>query len=94
MARVCWTRHLEKFFPALAAQGAALSLKADSAAQVVGELDARHPGIRAYIVDERGALRTHVNIFLDGRPLRDRERLSDVVSDDTEVVIMQALSGG
>ena len=94
MARVRWTRHLEKFFPALAEQGATLSLPCGSAAESVAALENRHPGIAAYIVDERGTLRPHVNIFIDGKPVRDRERLTDAVGIDSEVVIMQALSGG
>lgn len=94
MARVRWTRHLEKFFPALAGQGAALSLQGKSAAEVVAALEGRHPGIGAYIVDEHGGLRPHVNIFVDGKPVRDRERLGDAVGAESEVVIMQALSGG
>lgn len=94
VARVRWTRHLEKFFPALADQGPTISLEGESAAAVVEALEQRHRGIAAYIVDERGALRPHVNIFVDGRPVRDRERLGDAVGADSEVVIMQALSGG
>lgn len=94
MARVRWTKHLEKFFPALAERGAMLSLEGRTAAEIVGALELRHPGIAAYIVDERGGLRPHVNIFVDGKPVRDRERLADAVGDESEVVIMQALSGG
>ncbi len=32
----------------------------------------RHPGLAAYIVDERGALRKHVNIYVDSELVRDR----------------------
>lgn len=94
VARVRWTRHLERYFPALGAQGAAMALEGDSARAIVQALESRFAGIAAYIVDERGSLRPHVNIFVDGRPVRDRDGLSDVVGAGSEVVIMQALSGG
>jgi hypothetical protein len=54
----------------------------------------RHPPVRPYLFDEQGALRQHVVIFVDGEQARDRKALSDPVSPDSEVYVMQALSGG
>jgi sulfur-carrier protein len=39
-------------------------------------------------------LRRHVNVFVGEEPIRDRERLSDRVTAEARVFIMQALSGG
>ena len=47
-----------------------------------------------YIVDERGALRRHVNIFVGDELIYDRDTLSDPVNSDSRVFIFQALSGG
>jgi molybdopterin synthase sulfur carrier subunit len=55
---------------------------------------ARHPEVRGYVLDEQGCLRKHVVVFIDGRQLRDRATLSDAVLDDSELYVMQALSGG
>jgi hypothetical protein len=52
------------------------------------------PGFTYYICDERGCLRTHVNIFVGDERIWDRTRLSDPVPDGARVLIMQALSGG
>ena len=52
------------------------------------------PGLRGYILDDQGSLRTHVIVFLDGEAMRDRKHLSDAVRPDSEIVVMQALSGG
>lgn len=52
------------------------------------------PRARSYILDDQGALREHMVVFVDGTPLRDRERLSDTVHSSSEVYVMQALSGG
>ena len=42
----------------------------------------------------KGALRKHVNIFIGDELIRDKRALSDAVSAETRVYIMQALSGG
>lgn len=49
---------------------------------------------RGYVLDDQGALRRHMNIFVNGEPIADRTSLSDPVSDQDEVFVMQALSGG
>ena len=49
---------------------------------------------RGYVLDDRGALRKHMAVFVDGQPIHDRVHLSDKISQDTEIYIMQALSGG
>ena len=91
MVRVVVTRHLVGFFPVL---GQVLTVEASTAAEVVVALDALAPGVGAYIVDERGRLRKHVNLFVDGAMVRDREGLTDAVAPDGEVHVIQALSGG
>lgn len=52
------------------------------------------PRLRDYIVDEQGALRKHMVIFVNGAAIVDREKLSDEVPESGEVYVMQALSGG
>lgn len=54
----------------------------------------QHPKLRSYIVDDQGSLRTHVVVFVDGSTMVDRTRLSDAVRPDSEIFVMQALSGG
>ncbi|MCE9591455.1 MAG: MoaD/ThiS family protein [Planctomycetes bacterium] len=62
--------------------------------QVLDAVFATNPRARGYFLDDRGALRKHVNVFLDGLPIRDRTNLSDAVADKSEIDVMQALSGG
>jgi molybdopterin synthase sulfur carrier subunit len=63
-------------------------------AAVVVDLDRRYPGVRKYLLDDQGALRTHVNLFIGDAWIEDRLALSDSVADGDCVTIMQALSGG
>ena len=53
-----------------------------------------NPRLRGYVLDERGVLRKHMVVFVDGRQITDRQRLSDRVDPRSELYVMQALSGG
>lgn len=92
MATVEITKHLWEFLPAL--RGKTLTVQAATVAEVVREVEKVAPGFTFYICDERGCLRTHVNIFVGDERILDRTRLSDPVAEDSRVLIMQALSGG
>ena len=66
--------------------------------QTVGEalqaVFVQHPALRSYVVDDQGAVRTHVVVFADGIAIKDRKNLSDRVSSTSEIFVLQALSGG
>lgn len=92
MAKVELTKHLFTFFPHL--EGRELFVDASTVAEVVEEMERIAPGFAFYVCDERGRLRTHVNIFIGDERISDRRTLSDRVGPDSRVFIMQALSGG
>ena len=73
--------------------GGAANVDADGSTvrELLDDLDRRYPGIAFRVVDEQGALRTHMSVWLDGERCRD---LSAAVDGLDEVVLMQALSGG
>ena len=52
------------------------------------------PAARGYVLDDQGALRQHMAVFVDGGPLRDRSSLGDAVPAEGTVDVFQALSGG
>lgn len=52
------------------------------------------PQARGYVLDDHGALRKHMVIFVNGERIRDPLHLSDATPDGAEVYIFQALSGG
>ncbi|MEN0003585.1 MAG: MoaD/ThiS family protein [Bacteroidota bacterium] len=90
MAKVSFTEALKQFFPGLAT----IDSKAGTIWELLGELELTHPGIKGYLVDERGAMRKHVNIYIGDELIKDRVRLSDTISVHDQVLIFQALSGG
>ncbi|WP_423594614.1 MoaD/ThiS family protein [Roseateles sp. MS654] len=53
-----------------------------------------NPRLRGYILDDQGHLRTHVAVFIDGQRARDRHQLSDPLTAQSKVYVLQALSGG
>lgn len=55
---------------------------------------ADEPRLRGYILDDQGGLRRHLAVYVDGRPVRDRRRLSDAVGAESRIYVVQALSGG
>jgi molybdopterin converting factor small subunit len=60
-------------------------------AELLVDLDERHPGIRFRMVDEQGRLRQHMKVFVNADSVRD---LATPITDTDEITIMQALSGG
>lgn len=90
MPNVRFTYALKRFFPGLKEVPAG----GRSFREIFTELEKRYPGISSYILDERGSLRKHVNIFIDGKMISDRKTLTDPFTNSSEIYIMQALSGG
>jgi molybdopterin converting factor small subunit len=60
-------------------------------AELLADLDVRYPGIRFRMVNEAGALRPHMRIFVNREAVADLDR---PVANDDEIVILHALSGG
>jgi hypothetical protein len=89
MARVVFTRNLERHLPCPPAEAPGATVRA-----VLDGVFADNPRLRGYVLDDQGRLRQHMVIFVDGRQVRDRVGLADPVSVGSEVAVMQALSGG
>lgn len=89
MPRVSFTPHLRRHLdcPDVRVEG-------ETVRTVLEGVFANHPKLRGYVVDDQGALRQHVAIFVDNRPISDRAGLRDKVRPDAEIFVMQALSGG
>lgn len=90
MPTVNFTYALKRFYPDLDT----IEIKASDVKTVVQTIDQTYPGIKNYLLDDQGSLRKHVNIFVDGTLISDRTTLLDQLKPDSEVYIMQALSGG
>jgi molybdopterin synthase sulfur carrier subunit len=52
------------------------------------------PALRDRVITERGDLRPHVNIFVDGESIRYSGGFATPVRDGAEIFILPAVSGG
>ncbi len=90
MATVRFTYALKRFFPDLKEE----SINASTVSELLDVLESNYTGLKGYVVDERGRLRKHVNIYINNTHVKDEDALSDRLTDGCAVYIMQALSGG
>lgn len=89
MPRVVFTSHLRRHVPA-----PELEVSARSVAEALEAAFTQSPQVRGYVLDDQGQLRKHVSVYVDGRRIVDRERMTDPVEAHSEIWVLQALSGG
>jgi len=89
MARVLFTPNLERHLscPEATVSGASVREALDAVFET-------HQQLRGYVLDDQSRLRQHMVIFVDGKMIVDRVHLSDAITVDSEIYVMQALSGG
>ena len=63
----------------------------DTLDELLNDLDTHYPGIRFRMINEQDQMRPHIAFFVRGQKTRN---LNESLVDSSEVVIMQALSGG
>lgn len=90
MAKVSFTSLLLRFFPDLKTE----EVSAVNVRELITELDKKYEGLSSYLIEENGGLRQHVNIFINGNMINDRVNLSDKITSQDNINIIQALSGG
>lgn len=92
------TQRITIFVPAALrayCEGAAeLSSSAESVRAVLEELERLHPALYSSVCDETGAVRRHVNLFVNSSLWRDREGLDTRLVPGDIFTILPAVSGG
>ena len=63
-------------------------------AEVIDSLEASDPGIKGRILDEQGAIRRFVNVYVGNDDVRFLDALDTSVPDGTEVSVIPAVAGG
>jgi molybdopterin synthase sulfur carrier subunit len=67
-----------------------LELEGATVAEVLQALEREHPGVRGWILDERGRIREHVNVFVN----RDYGQEDTAVGAQDRLSVIPAISGG
>jgi sulfur-carrier protein len=74
----------------LAGDRTELALDGGSVGELLRELERTHPATSGWILDERGVLRRHINVFVNGELVAQETP----VDTDDRVDVLPALSGG
>ena len=75
-------------------QASSFEAEGESVADALADVFRRQPSLRTYVLDDQGAVRKHITIFVNDRTIADREKLSDSVNSTDCIHVYQALSGG
>ena len=79
------------------AQGSTV-MEVDHSCATVSEaltaLESKFPRVLDSVMDERGEIRTHVNVFVDAKSIRFLSGLATPVREGSTIVIVPAVSGG
>jgi molybdopterin converting factor small subunit len=66
------------------------ALDGASVTDLLRALEAAHPAVRGWILDERGEVRRHINVYVNG----EQARRDATVADGDVVDVLPAISGG
>jgi molybdopterin converting factor small subunit len=61
---------------------------------VFDDLERQHPGMKARICDDSGAVRKFINVFAGEEDIRFLQNLDTPVGDKDEISIVPAIAGG
>lgn len=68
-------------------------LPGDTVTEVLRELERRYPTVQGWILDERGQVRPHVNVFINGERSPGDAGATPVAPTD-ELKVLPSISGG
>jgi molybdopterin converting factor small subunit len=71
-----------------------LSVSAASVRAALAQIERHHPSLYRNICDETGAVRRHLNVFVNTSHVRDRGGLETELAPGDVVTILAAVSGG
>ena len=67
-----------------------LELEGSTVAEVLMALEREHPDVKGWILDEHGAIREHINVFVN----KDYGREDTTVVESDRLHVLPAISGG
>jgi len=74
----------------LAGGHAELRIEGTTVLELLRELERQHPDLAGWVLDERGRIRRHINVFVDG----ERGREPTAVAPGVRVEVLPAITGG
>lgn len=71
-----------------------VTVSATTIGELIGALEAQHPGLRERILDDKGQVRRFVNVFVGAEDIRYLQQLDTPLAEGAEVSIVPAIAGG
>lgn len=71
-----------------------VAVPATTIAELIAALEAKHPGLRERLLDDKGQVRRFVNIFVGDEDIRFLKGLDTALEPAAEVSIVPAIAGG
>ena len=66
----------------------------DTLAQVIDDLDSSYPGIKGRILDDQGAIRRFVNVYVGNDDVRFLDSLETPTPEGAQISVIPAVAGG
>src|SRR5215204_6898750 len=73
---------------------ARLEVKGGTIEQTVNELTVNFPDLKKHLLDEKGEIRSFVNIFVGDEDIRDLQQGKTPIRENTVISIVPAIAGG
>ena len=73
---------------------AKLQIKSGKISDSIAELTSNFPDLKRHLLDDKGQIRTFVNIFIGDQDIRDLQQENTEVQEDSVVSIIPAIAGG
>lgn len=89
MAKVHFTSNLRRHVDCPTVESDGLTVR-----EVLNHVFTANPRLQTYVMDDQKTLRKHMRILVDGLAIKDLEKQTDTVKPQSEIWVMQALSGG
>ena len=71
-----------------------VEVSAGTIGQAIGELQTRYPGIKERLLDEAGAVRRFVNVYVNGEDIRYLSKEETPTKDGDTISIIPSIAGG
>ncbi len=73
---------------------ARLDIQSDTIGGTIQELTINFPELKKHLLDDKGQIRSFVNIFVGDNDIRDLQQENTSVKTDTVISIVPAIAGG
>lgn len=72
----------------------AVEVDGGTVGEAITNLTTQYPALKEQLLDDSGAIRNYINVFVNDENIRDRDGEQSTVDSRDEILIVPALAGG